>query len=100
MRDQRCPDVTQGLREEAKRIPRPLGGPQGDNAQGSSSATLTECAGPEFQAPEGQEGLGAVAVQEALERPVSMVTPEALSNPELAMAKPAGSKRVPSISQG
>lgn len=45
--------------------------------QGYSSATFPECVGPELEALEGQEGLGAVAVQEALDGPVSM-TPESM----------------------
>lgn len=51
---------------------------------GYPSAALPECAGPEFKA--GQEGLFVLRQCRKLERVVSMVTPEALSNPELAMA--------------
>lgn len=72
-------------RERAKKIQ--IGGPPESSAERNPRTALTECDGPEPEALEGKEGLGAAAMQEALWGSVGMVTTEALSNLAFARAK-------------
>lgn len=73
------------FRERAKEIQR--GGPPESITERNPRTALTERDGPESEALEGKEGLGAAAMQEALWGSVVMVTPEALSNLAFARAK-------------